>query len=261
MVAIKDYIGHVLIGTPLEAPTRGLRDLGGIWRQWSYPELQEIYLEARRMEQVIERVVQDPMNCIDVGSHLGTMTNIIKRRSPNGKHIAVEPIPYKANWLKQKYPDVEVLQVALSDETGEADFYFQTNRSALGGLRSHSLNDGTLEHLRVQCLRLDDIVLPERRIGFMKVVAEGAELGVMRGSEQIIQRDRPTILFDCIICEMEKFGVTPKDFYDFLVHKHSYSVFLLKDWLGNSQPLAFETFEQAMHYPFQAFRFVAADRV
>ncbi|MBW4646376.1 MAG: FkbM family methyltransferase [Goleter apudmare HA4340-LM2] len=258
MVLVKDYVGHVLIGTPLERPTRVLRDIAGIWRQWRYPELKEIYVESSRMEQVIEQAVKDPMNCIDVGSHLGTMINIMKRKSPNGKHIAVEPIPYKADWLKQKYPEVEVLQVALSDQTGEADFFFQPSRSALGGLRSHSLNDEKPECIRVQCLRLDDIVPSERRIGFMKVVAEGAELGVMRGGEQIIERDRPIILFDCVISEMEKFGATPKDFYDFLVQKHSYSIFLLKDWLNKGEPISFEKFEQAMQYPFQAFRFVAA---
>jgi hypothetical protein len=148
------------------------------------------------------------------------------------------------------------MQVALSDQTGEADFYFQPSRSALGGLRSHSLNDQQPECIRVQCLRLDDIVPTERQIGFMKVVAEGAELGVLRGGEKIIARDRPLILFDCVISEMEKFGVVPQDFYEFLVQKHSYSLFMLKDWLANKEPISFETFVQAMQYPFQAFRFV-----
>ncbi len=261
MVLVKDYVGHILIGTPLERPTRVLRDFTSIWRQWLHPELKELYVESERMEQVIEKAVQDEMNCIDVGSHLGTMIDIMKRNSPNGKHIAVEPIPYKADWLKRKYPDVEVLQVALSDQTGEVDFFFQPNRSALGGLRPHSGNNKTPECIRVQCLRLDDIVPPERKINFMKVVAEGVELGVLRGGEKIIERDRPVILFDCIISEMEKFGVSPQDFYDFLVQKHSYSVFLLKDWLGNGKPLTFEAFEQAMKYPFQAFRFVAANKI
>jgi hypothetical protein len=80
MVLVKDYVGHTLIGTPLERPTRVVRDFAGIWRQWLHPELKEIYLEARRMEQVIEKAVQNPVNCIDVGSHLGTMINIMARK-------------------------------------------------------------------------------------------------------------------------------------------------------------------------------------
>ncbi|WP_017653246.1 FkbM family methyltransferase [Fortiea contorta] len=257
MVLLNEYVGHMLIGTPLERPTRVLRGLTGIWQQWLHPELKELYVESRRMEQVIKRAVKDPMNCVDVGSHLGTMINIIQHSSPNGKHIAVEPVPHKVDWLKRKYPDVEVLQIALSDQETEADFFLQINSSALSGLRPYGTDEEKSQRIRVKCMRLDDIVPQERPIGFMKVVAEGAELAVMRGGEQLIQRCHPVILFDCIMIEIERFGLVPKDFYDFLVQKHSYSVFLLKDWLGNQEPLSLEAFEAAMRYPFQAFRFVA----
>jgi FkbM family methyltransferase len=257
MVLLNEYVGHILIGTPLERPSRLLRDLTGVWKQWLHPELKEIYVEAWRIEQVIERAVTDPMNCVDVGSHLGTMINVMRRRSPNGKHIAVEPIPHKVDWLKQKYPDVEILQIALSDQDSEEDFFLQMDSSALSGLRPYGSSEEKSQRIRVKCMRLDDIVPQERPIGFMKVVAEGAELAVLRGGEQLIQRCHPIILFDCVISELERFEVVPKDFYDFLVQKHSYSVFLLKDWLDHQEPLSFEAFETAMQYPFQAFRFVA----
>ncbi|MBW4646214.1 MAG: FkbM family methyltransferase [Goleter apudmare HA4340-LM2] len=258
MFLLREYVGHVLIGTPLERPTRVLRDLTGIWQQLSHPELKELYVESWRMEQVIRQAVKDPMNCIDVGSHLGSMISIMKQMSPNGKHIAVEPIPYKANWLKRRYPEVEVLQIALSDQEGEGEFFFQDDMSARGGLLPHASNKKEAKRIKVKSMRIDDIVPQNRPIGFMKVVAVGAELAILRGSEQVIQRDHPIILFDCILMELENFGVDPKDFYDFLVQKHSYSVFLLKDWLVNKEPISFEVFEKAMQYPFQAYRFVAA---
>lgn len=257
MFLLREYISHVLIGTPLERPLRVLRDLSSTWQRMRHPELKELYVESWRMEKVIRQAVKDPINCIDVGSHLGSMISIMKQMSPNGKHIAVEPIPYKADWLKRKYPDVEVLQAALNDQEGELEFFFQNDMSARGGFLPHASNQKEAEKIKVKSMRIDDIVPPDRPIGFMKVVAVGAELAVLRGAEQVIQRDRPVILFDCILMELENFGVAPKDFYDFLVQKHSYSVFFLKDWLANREPISFEVFEKAMHYPFQAYRFVA----
>ncbi len=254
----KEYVGYALIGTPLEHPLRVLRDWSKTWQRRAHPELQELYLEPWRMEEVIRRAVKDPMNCIDVGSHLGSMISIMKQMSPNGKHIAVEPIPYKADWLKKKYRDVEVLQIALNDKEGETEFFFQDDMSARAGFLPHASNQKEAKQIKVKSMRIDDIVPQDRSIGFMKVVAVGAELAVLRGSQRVIERDHPVILFDCILMELENFGVDPREFYDFLVKEHSYSVFLLKDWLADKDPISFEVFEKAMHYPFQAYRFVAA---
>ncbi len=53
--------------------------------------------------------------------------------------IAIEPIPYKYNWLKQKFPNVEILSMAVSDTEGEANFYMPRRSSFSGlGLRSYT---------------------------------------------------------------------------------------------------------------------------
>ena len=260
MFTLKDYVGHVLIGTPLESPVRMLRDVVQLGQRWKNPELKEIYVESSRVEQLMERVIDDSMNCIDVGSHLGSMIDRMKKLSPKGKHIAVEPIPHKAQWLKQKYPDIEVLQIALSDKTGEEEFFFQPLRSAYSGLRLNGSGSGKVEMIRVKCMRLDEVVPSDRPIGFMKIIAEGAELAILRGSKQILERSHPIVLFESIRSELDIFGIDPKDIYDFLVEEHHYSVFLLKDWLNNGNPLSYESFSQAMQYPFQAFRFLAVHK-
>ncbi|MDF5713777.1 MAG: FkbM family methyltransferase [Rhizonema sp. NSF051] len=257
MSIVKEYAGHVLIGTPLESPARGLRGMLQLPQLWKTPELKEVFVEPTRIDQVMDRVIRDPMNCIDVGCHLGAMINRIKRLSPHGKHIAIEPLPHKANWLKRKYPDIEVHQMALGDTTGEVEFYYQPTRSAYSGLRLNGSGDEKFELLRVKCMPLDDLVPSDRQIGYIKITVEGAELSVLRGSQKMLERSHPTILLDCISKELEVFGVVPKDIYNFLVHEQNYSIFLLKDFLNNGNPLSYESFFQAMQYPFQAFRFVA----
>lgn len=257
MFTLKEYVGHVLIGTPLEGYARTLRNMVQLGQQWKNPELKEIYVESHRVEQLMERVIKESTNCIDVGSHLGSMIDKMKRLSPKGHHIAVEPIPYKANWLRRKYPDVEVLQIAVSDTKGEEEFFVQPRRSACSGLRLNGDGEENVEIIRVECKRLDDVVSGDRPIGFMKVIVEGAELPALKGSEKILQRDHPTILFECISREQEIFGIDPKDVYEFLVQQHNYSVFLIKDWLNDGEALSSTAFVQAMQYPFQAFRFLA----
>lgn len=254
---LKEYIAHQLIGTPFESPVRRLRELTALSKQLKHPELKEIYAESSRIDLLMERIINDSMNCIDIGCHLGSVVQQMKRLSPRGRHIAIEPVPYKANWLKRKFPDVEVMQLALSDKEGEAEFFVQPERSGFSGLRLHGEGTENVERIVVRCERLDDIVPLDRPIGFIKVDVEGGELAVLRGGEELLKRSRPAILFECTKTGLQAFQIDPKDIYDFLVDRHGYAVFLLKDWLLDGERLIYEKFVQAMQYPFQAFNFLA----
>lgn len=254
---LKEYIAHQLIGTPFESPARRWRELIAILNKLKHPELREIYLESSRIDLAIERIIKDSMNCIDIGCHLGSVVQQMKRLSPRGRHIAIEPIPYKANWLKRKFPDIEVMQLALRDKSGEAEFFLQPDRSGFSGLRFHDSGTKKVERIVVRCERLDDLVPPERPIGFIKVDVEGGELPVLQGGEELLKRSRPAILFECTNTGLQAFEITPKEIYYFLVDRHGYAVFLLKDWLLGGESLSYEKFVQAMQYPFQAFNFLA----
>jgi FkbM family methyltransferase len=255
---MKEYIAHYLIGTPLEGSARKLRELAKLPKRIQHPELQEIYIESDRFEAAMARIITDSMNCIDVGAHLGSVLSVMKQLSPTGKHIAIEPIPYKYKWLKQKFPDVEVHQLALSDTSGEVDFFLQPHRSGFSGLRLHNSGDTAkdVEILKVDCRRLDDIVPADRPIGFMKIDVEGGELAVLRGGESILKRDKPTLVFECTQSGLTAHNLSPKDMYDFF-EAYSYSIFLIKDWLADGAALNYEQLAKAMQYPFQAFNFLA----
>ncbi len=256
---IKDYIAHQLIDTPLEKPARRLRGITQILHRKRHPELREIYLESARSEAVMHRVITPSMNCIDIGAHLGSTLSLIKKLAPQGRHIAIEPVPYKSEWLKRKFPTVEIFQVALSDVEGEAKFYVQPQHSGFSGLQLHTLAktaDQPVEILTVHRVQLDQLVSEERRIGFIKIDVEGGELPALKGAELIIKRDHPTILFECTKSALKAHGISASDVYTFF-RDHNYALFLFKDWLGQADPLSNERFVQAMDYPFQAFNFLA----
>ena len=258
---IKEYLAHQLIGTPLEKTAFKLRDFTKTLERKKHPELHEIYVESERSELAMSRIVNSSMNCIDIGAHLGSVLNLINELSPQGKHIAVEPIPYKYEWLKRKFPNAEIFQVALSDTNGEVDFYLQPERSGFSGLRLHGSNsaDAQVQILKVKCVRLDDIVPPDLPIGFIKIDVEGGELAALKGGETILNRDRPTILFECAQSGLKAHNVSQSEIYEFF-HAHGYSLFLIKDWLEQKEPLDYERFVKAMEYPFQAFNFLAVPK-
>ncbi|MEM9922304.1 MAG: FkbM family methyltransferase [Cyanobacteria bacterium P01_D01_bin.50] len=255
---IKEYLAHQLIGTPLETPAFKLRDFTKILKRRKHPELHEIYVESSRSELAMSRIINSSMNCIDIGAHLGSVLNLINKLSPNGKHIAIEPIPYKYNWLKGKFPNTEIIQAAVGETNGEVDFYLQSRRSGFSGLRLHgSLNvKEDVKVLKVNCVRLDEIVPLDLPIGFIKIDVEGGELAALKGAESILKRYHPTILFECAQSGLKAHNISQSEVYEFF-HSHDYSLFLINDWLQDNEPLEYQRFIKSMEYPFQAFNFLA----
>jgi FkbM family methyltransferase len=225
-----------------------------------HPELYDVTIEDARIERLIGMVVHDSWNCIDVGSHLGAILSLFVRYAPRGRHLAFEPNPQQAEWLRRKFPEADVRQMALSDLAGEGEFFILEDRSGYSGLRQLGGPGERTRQVKVKVRRLDDLIGPDYRVDFLKVVVEGAELSALRGAETILRRDRPFLLFECIPDLLAQFGATPVELFEFLTDRHSYDIFLIKRYLDHGGKLDVEGFEDALRYPFKAFKFAAAPR-
>lgn len=256
---LREYLAHLLIGTPFQRPAEYLRYLTKIKMRWKHPELKEIYLEPSRTEQMMTRLIQNPMNCIDVGCHIGSVLSRILQLSPHGNHIAIEPVPYKAQWLRRKFPNVEVHELALGEiSEGEATFFYYPHKSGFSGLKLKPEQGNNKRTFTVRCERLDDIVPSDKHIDFIKLDVVGGELDVLLGAQKVLQRCQPHLLLECTRSGLTSFNLTPSEIFNFLTQQQHYSVFLIKDWLGGKEPLKVEQFSSAiMQYPFKAFNFLA----
>ncbi|MGB3513370.1 MAG: FkbM family methyltransferase [Microcoleaceae cyanobacterium] len=257
---MQEYIKHLLIRTPVEKPLEDIRWLLKFRQRLKHPELNEIYIEDKRIKQMMNQVINKSSNCLDIGCHLGSMLSEIMTLAPQGNHIAVEALPYKTNLLKKKFPEVDIKQLALGEKTGEVTFYLNTSRSGYSGLFPHNKQGDKIQEVTVKCEKLDNILFPEYQVDFIKIDVEGAELSVFRGGENMLRRYRPTILFEFARSAFSKYDVTPSMMFEFLTEKHNYSIFLIKDFLENVKPLSFEEFGSALKYPFKAFNFIASAR-
>lgn len=259
-IIIADYLKHLLVRTPLQKPALKLQELSKLKRKIQHPEMQEIFLESARIETILSQVIQPSSNCIDIGCHLGSMLDTILKYAPQGNHLAFEPTPYKAQWLREKFPEVEILEFALGDESGDVTFYQNTSHSGFNGLRPHKQDGDRLLAYSVRCELLDNLVDLHRPLDFMKIDVEGGELGVLCGATKILSSHHPTILFECTKSGLACFNFTPREVFDFF-QEYAYQVFLPKDFINNAEPLTFVQFEQAMQYPFQAFNFIAQSKL
>lgn len=255
-----EQLASRIIGTPLQQPAEGLRWLSQLPRRLRHPELREVFLEGDLAKKFIKQTIVDGMNCVDIGCHLGSVLQEIVSLSPSGTHLGAEPLPYKAAWLRKKFPNVEIKENALSDQPGSVEFFHDSSHSGFSGLRVHATNGASTKSVIVECVRLDDIVPPERRIGFIKVDVEGGETLVLKGARRILADSRPVILFECTRSGISGFDLSPSQVYSLFRDEFGYDISLIKSRLGGLPPLSLDEFESSMSYPFQAFNYVASPR-
>jgi hypothetical protein len=124
-----------LVRTPAEAAAKRMRRLLWLPKLLLHPGLREVCLEDRRMERVVRRLVRPDSNCIDVGAHIGSTLRLLLRLAPRGRHLAFEPLPQKAAWLRKKFPEVEIRTAALGAKSGAVSFVENLTRPGFRGLR------------------------------------------------------------------------------------------------------------------------------
>jgi FkbM family methyltransferase len=136
-------------------------------------------------------------NCVDVGAHTGTLLAEMVRCAPDGRHIAFEPLPGQAAHLRSAFPQVDVREMALSDQPGTSEYVHVATNPQLSGLRRRDYpGDERLERLTVTTARLDDILPADYAPALIKIDVEGAELLVMRGAERTLRTHRPIVCFE-----------------------------------------------------------------
>lgn len=196
------------------------------------------------MTQIMAHVLTKDSNCIDVGCHEGEFLISILGFAPLGYHYAFEPIPGLAKRIKQKFPDIDVRQIALSDSEKEVDFHNVVSKPAYSGLqkRTYPAPNELVEIIKVKTEKLDNVLEHDFKVHLIKVDVEGAELLVFKGATQTLTTHKPYILFEHGRGAADHYGTTPDMIYDLLVNECGLKIFGLKDWLDSAKPLSQQEF-------------------
>jgi len=139
---------------------------------------------------------------IDVGANIGAMTLLARSLvGPAGFVYAFEPHPVVYRDLKEnirinQYDNIMCMQVAIGDS--DQNMYL-SEREICRGASTLIDRPGNLPNkYLVEVKTLDDLMIKRKRpVNMLKIDAEGYDLRVLNGAEQLILKDRPKIIVEC----------------------------------------------------------------
>ncbi len=208
--------------------------------------------------RVMKRHLRPNSNCVDVGCHKGEMLEVINKLAPQGQHFGFEPLPHLFKALPGLFPDnCHFYDIALSDEKGESTFNYVISNPAYSGFIKRSYDRPNEEDTTITVQReLLDVVLPDDLpIHLIKIDVEGAELQVLKGAEQTLQRYKPLVIFEHGIGASDLYGTQPDEVFEFL-ETCGLQIYLMKDWLKGKAGLTKKEFrtqyEKQLNYYFMA---------
>ncbi|THV59520.1 FkbM family methyltransferase [Flagellimonas alvinocaridis] len=146
----------------------------------------------------------------DVGTNIGYYSILGCMVNPKLKVHAFEPSMGPMTYLEENIKinniadRVKIEPVALSDVNGDIEFYQIHNPKFPDTLNlSGEHNIGTKTQLpskkvKVRSSRLDDYNQPNKRIDLIKIDTEGAEVHVLKGSQETIKTQQPIIICETL---------------------------------------------------------------
>lgn len=239
-----------LLGTPIGRAALFLRDNLTIFRAaYLSPECVGTIANDQLATKLVASICQAHKTFVDVGAHIGSVMSEVAYLDSSIKIVAIEAIPEKAARLQRKFPFANIHACAAGETTGQVSFFINMRKSGYSSLRRLvSSNQEEISEITVPIRRLDDIVSPND-VDVIKIDVEGAELGVLRGSENIFNCARPTIMFESVETdEGNDLGYTKEALYQFLFSKE-YCVLIPNRVAHNDSGLSKDGFIESHLYP------------
>lgn len=178
--------------------------------------------------EVIRRYFDPKTTFVDVGANIGHISLFVSKNFPSANILAFEPHPETFKILKRncelnEVDNINYFENGLGAESTEATIYnnWEVNR---GGASITVNTDGDKGH-SIDIKALDDVVAAER-IGIIKIDVEGFEMEVLKGSQEIIKRDKPVLIIE--VSDERSAGCTPLEIYQMIVDFGGYEVYKLK---------------------------------
>lgn len=169
-----------------------------------------------------EKLIREDAIILDIGANIGYFSLIAARKASKGKVIAFEPHgslreEISQNILLNKLGNVQVEPYAIGNQTTTTTFFI-ADKSNIGmsGLVPQENFSGITE--QVSLIQLDEWLNrhPLPAINFIKIDTEGAELDVLKGMKDLLQKHSPVILIEVMGHLLSLFGNSPEDVYSFL---------------------------------------------
>lgn len=194
----------------------------------------------RLTKKIIKETVLPHFNTIDIGCHKGEILCKLIKQAPNGTHLGFEPIPDLYTKLTEEFKGrATIYPFALAEKNGKTTFHYVKNAPAYSGIekRKYAIENPDIEKIEVELKKLDEVISSSIKINFIKIDVEGAELGVLKGAEQLLKRDKPIVIFECGLGATEFYDTQAKDIFSFFSEKINFDIYTLANWLSKKPAL------------------------
>lgn len=160
---------------------------------------------------------------LDIGANAGLMS---LRMAHSGSAVihAFEPVPTTFRELEYNVRRngfagrIACHRLALGDRTGEVEFHIPAIHGSVAASGRPLFPDGENARVPVRMERLDDIAtsLGISEVDLVKCDVEGAEILVMRGGLETIQRERPVLMLELLQKWARVYDYHPNDVIELL---------------------------------------------
>lgn len=174
----------------------------GYWFHGKRREIKTMHL--------FEKLIQRNFLVIEVGGHIGYITNYFSFLLESGYVYVFEPGKNNLPYLKENIAsckNVKLIEKAVSDKIGEAKFYIENlsgqNNSLLPDYENAKANEKSAhvkmikKEVKVETITLDAFcdelkLMPD----FIKIDIEGFELFALKGSINILREYKPIMMIE-----------------------------------------------------------------
>lgn len=194
----------------------------------------------KEISEVIFANVKKGMASFDIGSHRGFMAGIMAL-AESKKVYCFEPNPENIKHLTElcdlnKQLNLDILPYAVSDKDGQAEFSLMPE-SSMGKLTESSFQPDAEKNssINVKVRTLDSLVSDKEvdTPGFIKIDVEGAELFVLEGARDVIEKYWPTF-----VIELHSFSLA-HDCTNFL-NDYGYDTHIIQKYIDLSDEKTFK---------------------
>jgi FkbM family methyltransferase len=166
---------------------------------------------------------------IDAGANIGWYALSLAKRVEGLKVFAFEPFPETYDRLIRNVALNEIPSVRAFDfgfgETEETKTLYYSSQGSANVSSANLMNDKSARRVDCRLKRLDDFTASEGiAVDFIKIDVEGAELFVLRGALETIERDRPVVAAEMLRKWASAHGYHPNEIVGLLA-KSGYRCF------------------------------------
>src|SRR4030095_11775361 len=174
----------------------------------------------------INKNVSTGMTVIDIGAHIGLFSVVLSKKAGDaGKVFAFEPTPATFNILTKTIQInnaagiITPVKKAVADRTGKATFFISNSLASV----SNSLAD--IERGPEKTVKVDvdltsvDEFVQEHDLGqvdLIKIDAEGAELSVLKGASETIEKFHPKMILGVHPASVKEMSHSLEEIWDFI---------------------------------------------